>query len=66
MSESGETSGPPIQQESDSESDEDNDTDFDPEEIEKEIMGVRSLLRRHCGHHKVLTKSINDLEGKNT
>ncbi|XP_020609692.1 trichohyalin-like [Orbicella faveolata] len=57
MSESGEASGPPIQQESDSESDEDNDTDFDPEEIEKEIMGVRSLLRRHCGHHKLVNKA---------
>ena len=33
--------------------DSDNSTDFDPEEIEKEIMGVKSMLRRHCGRHKV-------------
>ena len=67
MSESAEASGLPIQQGSDSEpSDEDSDTYFDPEEIEKEILGVRSLLRRHCGRHKVLTKSIHDLEEKNT
>jgi len=57
MSDDGEASGSFIQQESHSESDEeDSDTDFDPEEIEKELQGVRSLLRRHCGHHKVLTK----------
>lgn len=57
MSESGEGSGPPIQQESACESEDDSDEDFDPEEIEKEILGVRSMLRRHCGHHKVLRKS---------
>lgn len=33
--------------------DSDSSTDFDPEEIEKEIMGVKSMLRRHCGRHKV-------------
>ena len=33
--------------------DSDNSTDLDPEEIEKEIMGVKSMLRRHCGRHKV-------------
>ena len=54
MSEGTETSEPLIQQESATESqDDDSDTDFDPEEIEKEIMGVRSMLRRHCGRHKV-------------
>ena len=31
----------------------DSSTDFDPEEIKKEIMGVKSMLRRHCGRHKV-------------
>ena len=67
MSECGEASGPPILKESSRESDEDSsDSDFNPEEIEKEILGVRSMLRRHCGRHKVLTKSFNDLEGKNT
>ena len=67
MSESGEASGPPIRKESFRESDEDSsDSDFNAEEIEKEILGVRSTLRRHCGRHKVLTKSFNDLEGKNT
>ena len=54
MSESGETSKPSIQQDSATESEEDDsDTDFDPEEIEKEIMGVRSVLRRQCAKHKV-------------
>lgn len=61
MSEGAEASGPPIQQESETESEEDSDTDFDPEEIEKEIMGVRSMLIRHCGRHKVLTK-YNEVE----
>ena len=55
MSESAEASGPSIHQETDSESED----DFDPEEIEKEILGVRSMLRRHCGRHKVLTKSYD-------
>lgn len=57
MSESGEASGPPIQQEIDQESstdsEDESDSDFDPEEIEKEIMGVRSMLRRQCARHKV-------------
>lgn len=66
MSESGEASGLSIQPGSSRESDEDSDSDFDPKKIEKEILGVRSMLRRHCGRHKVLTKSFNDLEGKNT
>ena len=60
MSEIAETSGPPIQnEESDSEIEDDSDTDFDPEEIEKELLGVKSMLRRHWGHHKVLLNEIN-------
>ena len=35
--------------------DSDSSTDFDPEEIEKEIMGVKSMLRRHCGRHKAVS-----------
>ena len=57
MSESAEISGPITHQESNTESeddDSDSDTDFDPEEIEKEIMGVKSMLRRYCGRHKVI------------
>lgn len=56
MSESGEAGRIVTHQEITTESeDEDSDgsTDFDPEEIEKEIMGVKSMLRRHCGRHKV-------------
>lgn len=53
------TDGPVTHQESNTESDDDDDsdsdTDFDPEEIEKEIMGMKSMLRRYCGRHKVTT-----------
>ncbi|KAL9985834.1 hypothetical protein ACROYT_G008282 [Oculina patagonica] len=66
MSESGEASGPPIQQEIDqesaSDSEDDSDTDFDPEEIEKEIMGVRSMLRRQCARHKNVAKLKSEHE----
>lgn len=61
MNGSAEASGP-IQH---NESEDDSDTDFDPEEIEKELQGVRSVLRRHWGRHEVLTKLINELEVKN-
>lgn len=57
MSEGAEASEPSIQQESESESEDDSDIDFDPEQIEKEIMGVRSMLRRHCGRHTVSLKA---------
>lgn len=54
MSESAETSKPPIEHDSTTDSEDDNgDSDFDPEEIEKEILGVKSLLRRQCARHKV-------------
>lgn len=54
MSESAETSKPPIKHDSTTDSEDDNgDSDFDPEEIEKEILGVKSLLRRQCARHKV-------------
>lgn len=56
---SAETSEPVTHQESTSGSeddDTDSESDIDPEEIEKEIMGVRSMLRRHCGRHKVKKK----------
>lgn len=56
MSESAEAGEIVTHQEITTESeDEDSDssTDFDPGEIEKEIMGVKSMLRRHCGRHKV-------------
>ena len=53
-----ETSAPITKQENNSystdgstDSDSDSDTDF--EEIEKEILGVKSMLRRYCGRHKV-------------
>lgn len=53
MSESAETSKPPIEHDSTTDSEDDNgDSDFDPEEIEKEILGVKSLLRRQCARHK--------------
>lgn len=66
MSESGEVSGFFIWKESFRESDEDSsDSDFNVEEIEKEILGVRSMLWRYCGCYKVLMKLFNDLEGKN-
>lgn len=54
MSESAKTSKPPIEHDSTTDSEDDNgDSDFDPEEIEKEILGVKSLLRRQCARHKV-------------
>lgn len=54
MSESAETSKPLIEHDSTTDSEDDNgDSDFDPEEIEKEILGVKSLLRRQCARHKV-------------
>ena len=54
MCESAETSKPPIEHDSTIDSEDDNgDSDFDPEEIEKEILGVKSLLRRQCARHKV-------------
>ena len=54
MSESAETSKPPIEHDSTTDSEDNNgDSDFDPEEIEKEILGVKSLLRRQCARHKV-------------
>lgn len=54
MSDSAESSKPPIEHDSTTESEGDySDVDFDPEEIEKEIMGVKSLLRRQCPRHKV-------------
>lgn len=54
MSESAESSKSPIEYDSTTDSEDDNgDSDFDPEEIEKEILGVKSLLRRQCARHKV-------------
>ena len=54
MSKSTESSKPPIEHDSTTDSEDDNgDSDFDPEEIEKEILGVKSLLRRQCARHKV-------------
>lgn len=54
MSDSAELSKPAIEHDNTTESEGDcSDTDFDPEEIEKEIMGVKSLLRRQCARHKV-------------
>ena len=35
---------------------EDSESDYDPEEIEKELKGVKSMLQRHCGRHKVRKK----------
>ena len=61
--ESAEISGPVTHRESNTESeddDSDSDTDFDPEEIEKEIMGVKSMLRRYCGRHKVTNYKRKD------
>ncbi|XP_068743722.1 trichohyalin-like [Montipora capricornis] len=55
------TSAPITKQENNSystdgstDSDSDSDTDF--EEIEKEILGVKSMLRRYCGRHKSVAK----------
>lgn len=58
---SAETSEPVTHEEdtaSEDDTDSDSDTDYDPKEIEKEIMGVRSMLRRHCGRHKVKTEKV--------
>lgn len=52
MSDSAELSKPAIEHDNTTESGDWSDTDFDPEEIEKEIMGVKSLLRRQCARHK--------------
>lgn len=53
------TSGAKVHQEKNSHSD-DSDSDSDNniddreiEQIEQEILGVKSMLRRYCGRHKV-------------
>lgn len=54
-------SGPKVYQETNSHSDRsDSDSysesdlsDEDIEKIEQEILGVKSMLRRYCGRHKV-------------
>ena len=65
-------SGPKVHQEknshigdSDSDSDSDSYTDSDSdisdediEKIEQEILGVKSMLRRYCGRHKVNRISV--------
>lgn len=61
-------SGPKVHQEknahiddSDSYSDSDSDSDISDEDIEKieqEILGVKSMLRRYCGRHKVNRISV--------
>ena len=55
VAQTAQSTGPVTHQEDNGSGDDDSDssTDFDPEEIEKEIMGVKSLLRRYCGRHKV-------------
>lgn len=62
-------SGPKVHQEknshigdSDSDSYTDSDSDISDEDIEKieqEILGVKSMLRRYCGRHKVSRISVN-------
>lgn len=67
MSESAEAGEIVTHQEITTESeDEDSDssTDFDPGEIEKEIMGVKSMLRRHCGRHKVRRRRIEHFHSR--
>lgn len=61
MSESAEAGKIVTHQEITAESEDeesDSSTVFDPEEIKKEIMGVKSMLRRHCGRHKVRRRRI--------
>ena len=60
-------SGPKVHQEKnshigDSDSDSYTDSDISDEDIEKieqEILGVKSMLRRYCGRHKVSRISVN-------
>lgn len=60
-------SGPKVHQEKnshidDSDSDSYSDSDISDEDIEKieqEILGVKSMLRRYCGRHKVSHISVN-------